>query len=452
MHSNKKSIPRVAQLKTGVAAQSVKRPSAPPVYRPQPVPRVLQTKKLPGQNSQLVQAPRQPVAPPVYRPEHKKIVQPKVSVPQRKLPTAPPVYRPEQKRVAQPKMATVAQQRKLLNSINRPPTRQVTAPAQAPQGLNAAARQAPIQRKVVSQAAALRNARTGSVVQLLEKEAAIFIKDNDIEWKGKISKKKVVEFSKDVKIDAHLRQGLVEAWNVGATKAQSIHFVSDDVREEGRGSHLAKLERETRNKLEGDKVLGRALDLYHSKRMVGPVSIEGFRLCRYKKGLAVAVSRSTGKAESKAMKKEHEIQRMAHKDPYKWFSESSAHTEKFVNNSESDVGSRLVVWIDASVYLEIRSSLKHEYLSSGVEDNRFHQENVSGHAHLINIGIHGRVESIFNRAIVAVSDLEEGEEMENVALRRPPTPVPDDEQLTPEEEEAERLYQLYAAELGYSRS
>lgn len=337
-------------------------------------------------------------------------------------------------------MATVAQQRTIPNapSINPPQARQVTAQAQAQQGMRAA-RQVPIQRKV-------------AVVQLLEKEAATFIKDNDIEWKGKISKKKVFEYSKDEKIDARLRKGLVEAWNVGATKAQTIHFVSDEVREEGRGSHLAKVERETRNKLEGDKVLARALDLYQSQRMVGPVSIEGFRLCRYKKGIAVAVSRSTGKAESKAMKKEHEIQRMAHKDPYKWFSESSAHTEKFVNNSESDVGSRLVVWIDASVYLEIRSSLKHEYLSSGVEDNRFHQENVSGHAHLINIGIHGRAESIFNRAIINVSDLEEGEKIKSVPILRPPTPEPDDEHLTPEEEEAERLYQLYAAELGEYRS
>ena len=36
--------PVVAQLKTGVSAPNVKRPVAPPVYRPQPLPRVLQTK------------------------------------------------------------------------------------------------------------------------------------------------------------------------------------------------------------------------------------------------------------------------------------------------------------------------------------------------------------------------------------------------------------------------
>lgn len=403
----------VAQLKSHVSAHGIKRPVAPPVYRPQPIPRVLQRKTA-------------PVAPPVYRPEHKKIVQPKAVAPQRKPPTAPPVYRPQAK--------------------------QVTTRAHAQQGMMPASHQVPIQRKITSKAAAPPNVRTGSVVQLLEKEAAIFIKDNDIEWKGKINKKKVLEFSKDEKINPQLRKGLVDAWNVGATKAQSIKFVSDDVREDGRGSHVAKVERETKNKLEGDKLLGRALDLYQSQRMVGPVSIEGFRLCRYKKGIAVAVSRSTGKAESKAMKKEHEIQRMKHKDPYKWFSESAAHTEKFLNNSEDDVGSRLVVWVDAGVYLEIRSSLTHEFLSSGVEDNRFHQENVSGHRHLINIGIHGKVESTFNRAIVAVYDLEQGEQMKAVPLLRPPSPEPEDEELTPEEVEAERLYQLYAAELGEYRS
>lgn len=36
--------PAVAQLKTGVSAQSVKQPVAPPVYRPQPAPKVMQRK------------------------------------------------------------------------------------------------------------------------------------------------------------------------------------------------------------------------------------------------------------------------------------------------------------------------------------------------------------------------------------------------------------------------
>lgn len=94
--------PVVAQLKTRVSAQSVKRPVAPPVYRPQAtpaaaqtkmahgvlnrkspvatpvyrlqqVPKVLQTKSSSAQNSKAGQAPRQPVAPPVYRPQAKQV-------------------------------------------------------------------------------------------------------------------------------------------------------------------------------------------------------------------------------------------------------------------------------------------------------------------------------------------------------------------------------------------
>lgn len=44
----------------------LKRPVAPPVYRPQPVPRVLQTKTV---SSQQPQQARRPVPPPVYRPQ-----------------------------------------------------------------------------------------------------------------------------------------------------------------------------------------------------------------------------------------------------------------------------------------------------------------------------------------------------------------------------------------------
>jgi hypothetical protein len=98
----------VAQLKTPVSAQSVKQPVAPPVYRPQPTPKVLQ-KKQSASAPQPVQTPRQPVAPSVYRPEVKKMVQLKIASPQhRKSPTAAPVYRPEQKQIVQPKMSSAA--------------------------------------------------------------------------------------------------------------------------------------------------------------------------------------------------------------------------------------------------------------------------------------------------------------------------------------------------------
>src|SRR5215471_4237240 len=86
---------------------TARNPVAPPVYRPQPVPKVLQTKRTPGQLPQLPQAQRQPVGQPIYRPEV-KIVQPKTISPQRNSPTPPTVYRPPQKGVAQPKNAVAA--------------------------------------------------------------------------------------------------------------------------------------------------------------------------------------------------------------------------------------------------------------------------------------------------------------------------------------------------------
>lgn len=94
--------PIVAQLTTGVSALSVKRPVAPPVYRPQQVPKVLQTKSsFPSPHAG--QARRQPIAPPVYRPEQKRISQPKMAsaAQAHTAPKAPPVYRPQPKVNAQ---------------------------------------------------------------------------------------------------------------------------------------------------------------------------------------------------------------------------------------------------------------------------------------------------------------------------------------------------------------
>src|SRR6266852_2640465 len=126
--------PLVAQLKTGVPAQSGKRPvaptvyrpqvtpkavqpkrandalnrkppGAPPIYRPQQVPKVLQTKTASARCLQVGQSLGRPVAPPAYRPEAKKTMQPKAVLQLRKSPTAPPVCRLERKGIAQPKMA-----------------------------------------------------------------------------------------------------------------------------------------------------------------------------------------------------------------------------------------------------------------------------------------------------------------------------------------------------------
>jgi len=142
--------PPVAQLKNAVSAQSVKRPVAPPVfrpqaasksaqpkmangvvnrkplvapsvYRPQRVPKVLQAKISLSQNSQADKERRHPLAPPVYRPEAKKIVQPKIISQVRESHTAPPVYRPEQKRTAQPKMASATSEHRPPNAHPRHP-------------------------------------------------------------------------------------------------------------------------------------------------------------------------------------------------------------------------------------------------------------------------------------------------------------------------------------------
>lgn len=111
-----------------MANSTVKRnpPVAPPIYRPQPVPKVLQAKRTPGQSQPAGQAPRRPVAPPVYRPEAKKTVQPKtVLSPQRSKTTPPPVYRPEPKKVAQPTPRRVMVHRPQPGIVRAPTGQQV---------------------------------------------------------------------------------------------------------------------------------------------------------------------------------------------------------------------------------------------------------------------------------------------------------------------------------------
>lgn len=103
MNSTKKQPPQhnVAQRKLAIApvkspapAQSIKRPVAPPVYRPQPAPKVLQTKAAPGQSRKPVQPPARVVGPPAARREVKPIIQPKAIVTPRKA--APPAYHSKQ--------------------------------------------------------------------------------------------------------------------------------------------------------------------------------------------------------------------------------------------------------------------------------------------------------------------------------------------------------------------
>lgn len=68
--------PAVAQLKTPVSAQSIKRPVAPPVYRPQPTPKVAQRKMATDAVNRKL-----PIAPHVYRPQAvPKVLQTKSSL------------------------------------------------------------------------------------------------------------------------------------------------------------------------------------------------------------------------------------------------------------------------------------------------------------------------------------------------------------------------------------
>lgn len=116
----RKPVSLTAQPKAAGASQTRKMPVAPPAYRPQPVPKVLQRKMAIAQSSQAAQPRRQPVAPPVYRPEVKKIVQPKMAATQtHKPPKAPSVYRPEQRKVLQPKLISQPQ---LTSQPRQPPT------------------------------------------------------------------------------------------------------------------------------------------------------------------------------------------------------------------------------------------------------------------------------------------------------------------------------------------
>ena len=77
-----------------LAKQIRKPPAAPPVFKPQNTPKVLQT-KMHVANQRVSSSKATPVAPPVYRPQTKKIVQAKMASPVRTTPAAPPAYRPQ---------------------------------------------------------------------------------------------------------------------------------------------------------------------------------------------------------------------------------------------------------------------------------------------------------------------------------------------------------------------
>ena len=151
-HTNggQQSKPNVAQARSAFAAPTIRKPvappvyrpqakttavqskmaapspvkshsSAPPVYRPQPTPKVLQRKTSHLQRGAIQSevGVKRPTAPAAYRPQpmpkvlQKKTagVQPSQPGQPRRQPVAPPVYRPEQKKIMQPQVAATAQSR-----------------------------------------------------------------------------------------------------------------------------------------------------------------------------------------------------------------------------------------------------------------------------------------------------------------------------------------------------
>lgn len=105
------------QPKIATFAQKPKQPVAPPVYRPQPVPKVLQTKAA-SPIKAANPSRRAPVAPPVYRPQPTpKVLQRKTATKQQiyqpkseRQPLAPPVYWPQpMPKVLQGKLAGARQ-------------------------------------------------------------------------------------------------------------------------------------------------------------------------------------------------------------------------------------------------------------------------------------------------------------------------------------------------------
>ncbi|MBL8169210.1 MAG: hypothetical protein JNJ50_13715 [Acidobacteria bacterium] len=99
---------KVAKLPPLAVQRTVRKPVAPPVYRPQQVPKVLQTKSITTQLPRTGQSLHRPVAPPVYRPVVKKLVQPKsITLPKVRLVSCP------KQSIVQPKMAVAIPARTL---------------------------------------------------------------------------------------------------------------------------------------------------------------------------------------------------------------------------------------------------------------------------------------------------------------------------------------------------
>lgn len=132
MRKQHQSHQRAVQPKSAIAPQKPKQPVAPPVYRPQPAPKVLQ-RKMATTHQPANQTKPAPVAQPAYRPQPTpKVLQAKPSVLQPKTetgagmpPAAPAPYRPQP--------APKCLQAKMIRTPNERPVLQTKRTAINPQ-------------------------------------------------------------------------------------------------------------------------------------------------------------------------------------------------------------------------------------------------------------------------------------------------------------------------------
>lgn len=122
-----------ARPATQAPVQPKRPPSVPPVYRPQPTPKVLQKKTPPGRPVENTRAsaprpahsPARPSAPPVYRPEPKSVAQPKAAAGAHARPTRPatpqvkPAPKPTAARPAVPTAATPSSPSHVIQRMKR---------------------------------------------------------------------------------------------------------------------------------------------------------------------------------------------------------------------------------------------------------------------------------------------------------------------------------------------
>lgn len=121
------------QPKIATPPRKPKQPAAPPAYRPQPIPKVLQRKLAVGQQPPKEESGRMPAAPPVYRPQPKQLQPPRAAQvrPAMQVGGAKTL----QAKAATPAQRSMAQQpqgrTEKLRTVERPGARRFHAPPQA---------------------------------------------------------------------------------------------------------------------------------------------------------------------------------------------------------------------------------------------------------------------------------------------------------------------------------